>query len=177
VPRGPQVASRNSTNVDFPFLQHTSIRRAEARMDSDPIDPTSSIIKRKNGVILSDSEQEENGSPPPRKSKGRTGSKRRRTLPADSAGEEEDARERGRASNSKGRAVEEEDDQEEEEEDGENGEVNGHGVVDDGTPLQAQYRPEYERHPDGYALASLVASTDEPDMLRDPSPESSLSIS
>jgi hypothetical protein len=123
-------------------------------MDSDPVDPPSSLVKRRAQMILSDSD--EDGSPPPttRRSNGRGGSKRRRTLPeSEEDGEDGDAEER-RARKGKGRAAEAGEVREEDEEDEEeNGDEAGE-VVDDGRPLQPQYRPEYERHPDGYVPSS-----------------------
>ena len=120
----------------------------EAKMDSDPVDSPSSPVNRRAQVILSDIEPED-GSPPPRRSNGRSGSKRRRTLPESEEDGEEDEAEDRRARKGKGRAAEAEEVQEEDEEDEEENGDEGGEVVDDGRPLQPQYRPEYERHPDG----------------------------
>ena len=120
----------------------------ETQMDTDPVDPPSSPVKRGAQVILSDSEPED-GSPPPRRSNGRSGSKRRRTLPESEEDGDEDDVEDIRARKGKGRAPGAEEVQEEDEEDEEENGDEGDEVVDDGRPLQPQYRPEYERHPDG----------------------------
>jgi hypothetical protein len=123
-------------------------------MDSDPVDPPSSLVKRRAQMILSDSDEDGSPQPTPRRSNGRSGSKRRRTLPESEEDVEEDDAEERRARKGKGRAVEaeevQEEDEEDEEENGEdeNGDEGGE-VVDDGRPLQPLYRPEYERHPDG----------------------------
>lgn len=131
-------------------------------MDSDPVDPGSSSAKRHRGVAVADSSDEEAGGRPgmSRQSKnghdngytnGRT--KRRKTLPSSPEVEEsddEDARLR-RARRGKRRADNGgySESEEEEDDEGQNGEASDRHASAYGRPLQPQYRPEYERHPDG----------------------------